>query len=121
MVFFDEQKESILDRIETFFGEYQTLDSGGSSCWTSGVGICHVLELLLKDNDEICPCSVIPQGEYGLRDLSIGLPVRLGSSGVREIVEIELGDYERTRLHNAEKKIKSLLPKDSASPGGSSA
>ena len=105
----DGQKNSILQRVKTWFGEYQELDSGRSSGWTSGVGLCRVIKLILTDSDEICPCSVIPHGQYGLRDLSIGLPVRLGKSGVREIVKLELSEDENVRLQSAAEKIKKLI------------
>ena len=105
----DKQKESVLKRVQNYFGEIQKLNTGRSSGWTSGIGVCHVLKLILSDGDEICPCSVIPNGEYGLRDLSIGLPVRLGSSGVREIVEIDLSGDERVRLATAAEKIKKQI------------
>ena len=105
----DSQKERILRRVKTWFGEYQNLDAGRSSGWTSGVGLTSVMELVLSDSDEICPCSVIPGGEYGLRDLSVGLPARLGRSGVREIAEIDLSDDERAGLHRASEKIRTLI------------
>jgi len=105
----DSQMENIFHRIKTWFGKYNELNSGRSSGWTSGAGLCRVIRLILTDSDEICPCSVIPGGKYGLHDVSIGLPVRLGRSGVREIVEINLTKDERARLLIADEKIKGLV------------
>ena len=102
----DVQKAEILRRVKNWFGDYQKLNSGRSSGWTSGVGICLLIKLILSESGEICPCSVIPDGEYGLRDLSIGLPVRLGKSGLREIVDLELSADERAQLSAAAEKIK---------------
>ena len=109
----DTQKENILRLVKTWFGDYQKLDSGRSSGWTSGAGICRLIELILTDSNEIYPCSVIPDGEYGIRGISIGLPVRLGRSGVREIVEIDLDENERARLLSAAEKIRKLTAADS--------
>ena len=109
----DMQKERIISRVKTWFGDYQKLDSGRSSGWTSGASICHVIKLILSDSDVICPCSVIPNGEYGLSGLSIGLPVRLGLNGVREIVELDLTDDERASLIAAAEKIKSIAAAES--------
>ena len=106
----DEQKNDILQRVKVWFSEYQTLDSGRSSGWTSAQGITHILKLILTNSNDWCPCSVIPNGEYGLHDLSIGLPVRLGLSGVREIAAIKLSEDEETALQNAAKKIRLLIP-----------
>jgi len=110
------QKASILSRIKTWFGEYQSLDSGRSSGWTSGIGLYRIITMILLDgdfaevgSDELCSCSVIPDGQYGLKDLSIGLPVKLGRKGVREIVEIDLAAEETTALNKAAEKIKAAI------------
>ena len=105
----DAQKGSIQKRVRTWFGDYQKLNSGRSSGWTSGAGVCHVIKLMLTGSDEICPCSVIPDGEYGLSGLSIGLPVRLGRDGVREIVDLEMSGDERAQLFDAAEKIKCAI------------
>ena len=112
------QKASILNRVKTWFGDYQALDSGRSSGWTSGVGLNRIISMIVVDdliagNDfavkDICSCSVIPNGQYGLCDLSIGLPVRLGHKGVREIVEIDLTNEENAALQQAAEKIKRAI------------
>jgi malate dehydrogenase len=94
--------------VKTWFGEYQKLNSGRSSGWTSGVGLCNIIKAITADRDEILPCSVIPDGEYGLDRLSIGLPVRLGRAGVREIVKVDLTEEEKTALSVAAEKIVTL-------------
>ena len=108
----DEQKQSILRNVKAWFSEYQALGSGRSSGWTSAVSICRIIKLIMTESDEICPCSVIPNGEYGLRDLSIGMPVRLGKTGVREIVTFELSDDEEMGLRSAALKIQNQIPGD---------
>jgi len=105
----EKQKESILMRVNNYFGDYQKLESGRSSGWTSGVGLCSVVKLILSDSDEQCPCSIIPAGEYGMSEVSIGLPVKLGRNGVREVMNINLSEDERARLKVAEDKIKGLI------------
>ena len=102
----DRQKESIQHRVKSWFSDYQKLDSGRSSGWTSGVSICRIIELILQDSDEICSCSVIPRGEYGLTGLSIGLPVRLGRTGVKDIVEMGLSEDSMMQLTNAANKLR---------------
>jgi malate/lactate dehydrogenase len=105
----DVGKENIITRIQTWFGEYQKLDARRSSGWTSGASLSVIIKAILTSGDELLPCSVIPDGEYGLRGLSIGLPVLLGRNGVREIVEIDLSESERDGLYKAAEKIKNLL------------
>jgi malate dehydrogenase len=51
-------------------------------------------ESILKDKKKILPCAVLLEGEYGIRNLSIGVPVKLGSGGLEQIIEIELTEEE---------------------------
>lgn len=105
----DDAKERILARAKSWFWEYGKLDAGRSSGWTSGVSLCYLIKTMLKGSGMILPCSVIPDGEYGLSDLSIGLPARLTMRGVAEIVELDLTEGERAGLLTAAEKIKSLI------------
>lgn len=104
-----EVKSRVINRVKTWFSEYQKLNSGRSSGWTSGIGLCNVIKAIAADSGEVLPCSVIPDGEYGLSGLSIGLPVRLCRTGVREIVEAGLPEEEKTSLVIAAEKIRKLI------------
>ena len=104
------QRANILSRIGDWFTEYQKLDCGRSSGWTSGVSMTRILEMICDDSDSVVSCSVIPNGEYGLSGLSIGLPVKLGPGGVKEIVELRLEDSELAALHAAAAKIHAMTP-----------
>ena len=111
IVFDKTQKESILSRVQNWFANYQKLDSGRSSGWTSGLALSNIIEMLTSDSDinEILSCSVIPGKAYGLDELSIGLPVRLNKEGVKEIVHFDLTDEEREGLFVAAEKIKKMI------------
>jgi malate dehydrogenase len=67
-----------------------------------------VIRAIVQDVDEITPCSIIPNGAYGLSGISIGLPVRLGSSGVACVEIIDLSDEEQTALAAAARKIRAM-------------
>jgi malate/lactate dehydrogenase len=103
------QRTNVLARIQNWFTEYQKLDCGRSSGWTSGVSMGQILRMITTDSEEIVSCSVIPHGEYGLQGLSIGLPVQLGPSGVKKIVELPLSDAEQDGLQAAAKKIGEMV------------
>src|SRR2546423_8652972 len=63
----------------------------GTSAWYApGAAAAEMVEAILKDKKKILPCSVYLQGEYGVRDLFVGVPVKLGARGVEQIVEIKL-------------------------------
>jgi len=107
--FTEDDKAWILDYVYNWLANYQSLRAPRSSPWASAVNISRIIKLMLTESDEICSCSVVPNGEYGLSGLSIGLPIRLGKNGVREIVKLELTDSEKEGLDKAAEKIKSLI------------
>ena len=57
-----------------------------------------MVEIILKDKKKIVPCSVFLQGEYGIRDLFVGVPVKLGARGVEQIIQIKLTAEEDAAL-----------------------
>jgi malate dehydrogenase len=81
----------------------------GTSAWYApGAAVAEMVEAILKDKKKILPCSVFLQGEYGIRDLFVGVPVKLGAKGVEQIIEIKLTDEERTALHRSAGAVKEL-------------
>jgi malate dehydrogenase len=82
----------------------------GTSAWYApGASAAAMVEAILKDQKKIMPCSVFLQGEYGVRDLFVGVPVKLGARGVEEIIEIALTDEERAALHKSAGAVKELV------------
>jgi malate dehydrogenase len=65
-----------------------------------------MVESILRDKRRLLPCAVLPQGEYGLQDLYIGLPAILGRQGVEKIVELKLTDAELAALKKSADSIK---------------
>jgi malate dehydrogenase len=64
----------------------------------AGLGGSEMVEIILKDKKKIVPCSVFLQGEYGIRDLFVGVPIKLGAAGVEQIIEITLTPEEDAAL-----------------------
>jgi malate dehydrogenase len=85
----------------------------GTSAWYApGAAVSGLVQAIACDQKKIFPCSILLDGEYGLSDLCIGVPVVLGADGVKKIVEIELSDSEKAHLHTSAegvKKTNSLL------------
>ena len=85
----------------------------GTSAWYApGAAVSALVQSIVCDQHKIFPCSTLLNGEYGLSDLCIGVPVLLGKNGIEKIVEIDLHDAEKERLAiSAEgvKKTNSLL------------
>src|SRR6187397_998361 len=74
----------------------------GTSAWYApGAAAAQMVEIILKDTKKIVPCSVFLQGEYGVRDLFVGVPVKLGARGVEQIIEIKLTSEEEAALQKS--------------------
>ena len=85
----------------------------GTSAWYApGAAVSGLVQAIACDQKKIFPCSVLLDGEYGLSDLCIGVPVILGANGIEKIVEIKLSDNEKAHLNTSAegvKKTNSLL------------
>jgi malate dehydrogenase len=67
-----------------------------------------MVEIILKDKKKIVPCSVFLQGEYGIHDLFVGVPVKLGAKGIDQIIEVELTAEENAALAKSAAAVKEL-------------
>ena len=82
----------------------------GTSAWYApGSAAAEMVEAILKDKKKILPCSVYLQGEYGIRDLFVGVPVKLGARGVEQIIEITLTAEENAALQKSANSVKELV------------
>ena len=68
-----------------------------------------MVEAILKDQHKIMPCSVFLQGEYGVRDLFVGVPVKLGARGVEEIIQIKMTADEQAAFNKSAAAVKELV------------
>jgi malate dehydrogenase len=82
----------------------------GTSAWFApGASAAAMVEAILKDQKKIMPCSVYLQGEYGIRDLFVGVPVKLGARGAEQIIEIKLTPEENAALQKSAGAVKELV------------
>ena len=82
----------------------------GTSAWYApGAAAAQMCEAILRDKKQILPCSVFLQGEYGVRDLFVGVPVKLGARGVEEIIQIKLTPEEDAALKKSAASVKELV------------
>src|SRR6185436_7928077 len=82
----------------------------GTSAWYApGSAAAEMVEVILKDKKKILPCSIFLQGEYGIRDLFVGVPVKLGARGVEQVVEIKLTPEEDAALKKSAAAVKELV------------
>ena len=94
----EEKLSAIVERTKVGGGEIVKL-MGTSAWYAPGAGAAEMVEAIVKDNGRVLPCAVWMKAHYGLNDLFIGAPARLGKNGVEEIIEVQLSDDERALLH----------------------
>ncbi len=103
----EERIKAICDR--TANGGAEITKLVGTSAWYApGSAAAEMVEIILKDKKKIVPCSVFLQGEYGIHDLFVGVPVKLGAKGVEQIIEIELTADEKVALAKSAAAVKEL-------------
>ncbi|MEM9866667.1 MAG: malate dehydrogenase [Bacteroidota bacterium] len=74
----------------------------GTSAWYApGAAVSGLVQAIACDQKKMFPCSTLLEGEYGLQDLCIGVPVLLGKSGIEKVVEIELSEAEKAKMHES--------------------
>ena len=104
--------DALVDRTRNGGAEIVALLKTGSAYYAPASAAVEMTESILKDKKKILPCAAYLQGEYGIQDLFIGVPVKLGSQGVEEIIEITLSEEEQQALQNsadAVQELKNLL------------
>jgi len=74
-----------------------------------GIAVVDMVEAILLDKHKIVPCSVYLQGEYGVRDLFVGVPCRLGARGLEKIIEIKLTPDEDAAFKKSAGAVKELV------------
>ena len=104
-----EQVEAIVQRTAHGGAEIVKLLGTGSAYYAPGSAVVEMVEAVLKDKKKILPCSVFLQGEYGLNDLFVGVPCKLGGNGLEEIIEITLTPDEDAALKKSAEAVRELV------------
>ncbi len=89
--------DALIDRTRKGGAEIVGLLKTGSAFYAPGVSAVEMAESILKDKKKILPCCVLADGEYGIDNTFVGLPVKLGTNGIEEIIEIDLTDSEKEK------------------------
>ena len=81
----------------------------GTSAWYApGASVSYLVDSILSNQKKIIPCSVMLNGEYGLNDICIGVPVVIGSNGVEEIIDVNLNEIEKEKLQNSASAVANM-------------
>ena len=101
--------EAIVKRTAGGGGEIVKLLGSGSAYYAPGSAIVEMVEAILKDKKKILPCAAFLDGEYGIKNLFVGVPVKLGARGIEEIIQITLTAAERAALQKSADAVKELV------------
>lgn len=104
-----ERVEAICKRTAGGGAEIVNLLKTGSAYYAPSASVVAMVESILKDKKKILPCAAYLQGEYGIHDLYVGVPVKLGERGIEQIVQLNLSVEERIALQKSAEAVKELV------------
>jgi malate dehydrogenase len=104
-----EKIDAIVARTRKAGGEIVALLKTGSAYYSPSASVIQMAEAILKDKKRILPCCAYLEGEYGLNDIYFGVPVKLGSNGVEQILEVSLTKEEKELVQQSGKAVKKSI------------
>ncbi|MDJ0875178.1 MAG: malate dehydrogenase [Desulfobacterales bacterium] len=100
--------DALVERTANGGAEIVSLLKTGSAYYAPASAAVEMAEAILKDKKKILPCAAMLEGEYGYRDLFIGVPVKLGAGGVEEVIQIDLTADEKAALDKSAAAVEEL-------------
>lgn len=101
-----ERIDAIVQRTRKGGGEIVALLKTGSAYYAPGACAARMAECILRDDNQVLPCSAYLTGQYGLSDIYIGVPVRLGKNGQEDIIELDITEDEKAALHKSAGEVR---------------
>src|SRR5204863_1029163 len=99
----------IVQRTRDGGAEIVNLLKTGSAYYAPSAATTEMVEAILKDKKKILPCCVYLDGEYGIKGLYVGVPVKLGAKGIEQIIQIKLTSEEQAGLNKSADAVKELV------------
>jgi malate dehydrogenase len=99
--------QDIIERTKSGGGEIVNL-LGTSAWYAPGAAAAQMVEAIIRDQKRIYPCCAWLTGQYGIKDLYLGVPVKLGKNGIEEIIELKLNAEEMELLQNSAKSVREV-------------
>jgi len=101
--------EEIVERTRNGGTEIVSHLKTGGAFYAPAAGVAQMVAAIVRDEKRLLPASVLLQGEYGLEDVFVGVPVRLGAAGVEEIIELDLTEEELAALHASAEHVRQTV------------
>jgi len=99
---------AIIDRAKNGGGEIVNL-LGTSAWYAPGAAAAQMVESIVKNENRIFPCCALLNGQYGLKDIYLGVPVKLGKNGIEQIIELKLNNAEMELLNTSAKAVRQVM------------
>jgi malate dehydrogenase len=100
--------DAIVERTKVGGGELVKL-MGTSAWYAPGAAAAQMVESIVRDEQRIFPCCVRLDGQYGINDMFLGAPVKLGKNGIEQIIELQLNDDEKALLAESAQHVRSVM------------
>jgi malate dehydrogenase len=104
-----ERIDAIVDRTRKGGAEIVNLLKTGSAYYAPSAAVFEMVEAILKDKKKILPCAAYLEGEYGIKGLYVGVPVKLGARGIEQIIQIKLTPEENAALQKSAASVRELV------------
>jgi malate dehydrogenase len=104
-----ERIDAIVERTRKGGAEIVNLLKTGSAYYAPSAAVTEMVEAILKDKKKILPCAAYLEGEYGIKGLFVGVPVKLGARGIEQIIEIKLTAEENAALQKSAASVRELV------------
>ena len=101
--------DRLVDRTRKGGGEIVNLLKTGSAFYAPSAGVIQMAEAILKDKKRILPCCAYLNGEFGLKDICFGVPVKLGAKGIESIIELELNEEEKRLVAKSAESVRKSI------------
>ena len=101
--------DAIVERTRKGGGEIVNYLKTGSAYYAPSAAAVQMVEAIVHDKHRVLPCSAWLQGEYGIKDVYLGVPVKLGAKGLEQIIEVELTDAERAALKKSADSVRETM------------
>jgi malate dehydrogenase len=101
--------DQIVDRTRNGGAEIVKYLKTGSAYYAPSAAAVEMAESILKDKKKVLPCAALLEGEYGINGLFVGVPVKLGASGIEKIYEVMLTSDERAMLQKSAASVQELV------------
>ncbi len=104
----EEKLNAIVERTKVGGGELVKL-MGTSAWYAPGAASAQMVEAIVRDENRVFPCCIKLEGQYGMNDVFLGVPVTLGKNGIEKVIELNLNEEEMTLMRNSADAVRSVM------------